>query len=188
MKRTSTRAAALTVAVAGVLVGAATAFAVTVQDEPRTADDHYSAEMTDEEVSEASKGTPGEIAPPCPDASVVDELKAQGLPVGPCDPVPESGDPVLIPESAEQEDAAPTGDVCPGTFIRSLTPGGPNEVQGPCGPGAEIIDVQPFTDAKGRGCATVTFVAATGTPAKTSSVCQGDKADPSKPQILKDVK
>lgn len=138
--------------------------------------------MTDEEVSDASKGTPGEIAPPCPEASVVDELKAQGLPVGPCDPQPEVGNPVVLPTEAPEQAAAPE-EVCPVVFLNTTAVGGATQIKAPCGVGAEITDFRERTNKAGVSCATVTYVVTAGKPARTESVCVGDASVQGKPSL-----
>lgn len=182
--------AAIVVAAAGALVGGTTAFGTTtVKDrapEPATAAEHYAQDMTLEEISAASQGEPGDVAPPCPDEAVVTELKANGLPIGPCDPVPESGRPVIVPETAEAADdeIAESGEACAGAFISSTRPGGSHRIEGPCGAGAQITDVQTYVDKSGTDCATVTYVAAATKPEQTSTICSGDPALEGQPNFV----
>lgn len=182
--------AAVAVAVsAGALVGASTAFGT---DDPQfvTADEYYSSEMTPSEISSASVGKPGDPAPPCPDAEIVTELKEKGLPVGPCDPAPEPGAPVILPPHEEGEtDAAAVqeAEVCPMVFVRSTRAGGPTQVKTPCGLGAEIVAVEAAADAKDGGCVEVTYRADAKSAARTEQACVGDPVSPSKPNVSNKV-
>jgi hypothetical protein len=189
MKRRSAGVAALVVATAGALAGAATAFG-SGEKTPITASDYYYASgMSPQEVSLASQGKPGELVPPCPDERTVTDLKAQGLPVGPCDPLPEAGAALVLPPDVDEpaEDDASQA-TCAGMFVRSGDAGGVSQVEGPCGPGARIIDVQPYRDKAGTACAKVSYVVAAGKTEKTSSSCVGDPADSSGPHVLAEGK
>lgn len=159
---------------AGAIVGASAASGSDVP-EPETAATYYGASLSPEEISTLSQGRPGEVAPPCPAADVVTDLKEKGLQVGPCVPVPEKGHPVVLPLEDDTDDAASTQEVCAGVFLRSTTPDGPNKVQGPCGVGASISDVELFVDKDGTDCATVTYATSKAAAPKTDRVCEGDQ-------------
>lgn len=176
MNRRAIGVAALVVAAAGALAGTASAFGGD-EETPRTASDVYTSVMSPQEISDASQGKPGELAPPCPDEKTVADLKERGLPVGPCDPLPEAGAPLVLPLDLDEHDASQT--TCPGMFVRSGDAGAVSKVEGPCGPGAQIIDVQPYRDKAGTACAKVTYIVAAEKAPETSSRCVNDPIDSS---------
>jgi hypothetical protein len=184
MNRRSGGVAVLVVATAGALAGTAAAFGGG-DSPPLQASDYYTSAMSPQDVSDASRGKPGEVVPPCPDDGTVTALKAQGLPVGPCDPLPEAGAPLVLPPDDDQADEVDAGQAtCAGMFVRSGDVGAVSEVKGPCGAGAQILEVQPYRDKAGTACAKVTYVVAAGKAAETSSSCLGDPADASRPYVL----
>lgn len=179
-------AAVVVVAAAGLLLGSTTAFG---GDEPKpvTAGEFYTPDMTLDEISAASAGKPGEVIPPCPDAETIAQLKKEGLPSGPCDPLPEAGEELVLP-ATEPEPNPSTKDVCPGAFLNNLTPGGPTEVTTPCGPGAQMDVVKPATTTNdGRDCVKVTYRVAVDRPKQTATVCVGDPQNPDKPYVTNKV-
>lgn len=181
-------AAIVVVAAVGLLVGSTTAFG---GDNPTpkaaTADEYYSKGMTLEEISAASKGTPGEVIPPCPDAETITALKEKGLPQGPCDPLPE-GEPMILPPKDDPEPTTNDQDVCPGAFSRNVdAPELPTRIETPCGPGAQLVDHELFVNAEGTGCAKITYRVAAKDPIETATACVGDPRDPTKPYVTNKV-
>lgn len=193
MRRNPGWAAALVVAAAaGLLLGGTTAFGENdPTPKPITAEQHYSKDMTLEEISAASKGKPGEVIPPCPDAEVIAKLKAKGLPSGPCDPLPE-GEPMILPLEDPEPAAASlttTDDGCPlGVLVHNVgTSELPTQVNPPCTPGAQLTAWDLFVNSEGRGCAKLTYRATAKAAAKTATACIGDPRDPTKPSVTNEV-
>ncbi len=142
MKRNSAWVAALVLATAGAITGGANAFGADVTGPgtgPVTASEHYAKDMSFQEVSKASQGKPGEVAPPCPAASLVIKLKASGLPVGPCDPLPESGAPITLSDDSASDTATAAKDSCAVTYVGSTTAKGVKQIEGTCRSGAVIL-------------------------------------------------
>lgn len=188
MNRRSVAVGVLVLLAAGAISGAAMgAIGSDPQPEPVTASQYYSDDMSLEEISAASQGKPGDVAPPCPQAPVVQDLKTAGLPVGPCDPVPEAGRPVILPDQAAEQAASAQENqdarICPAIFIRS-TDGASARVQAPCGTGAQIVDAESFKDSSGRTCAKVTYLPAVAAAAKKATACEGDPVSASGTGII----
>jgi hypothetical protein len=160
----------LTLAVACVGAAVGTAFAVVTQNasDPLTRDQVYDEGMSLEEIAAAASGQPGETAPPCPDVATVTRLKEAGLAFGPCDPLPEEGAPVLIPEPGT-EPAPNDGDVvCPGIAMKVGL-----HVEIPCARGAKIVEAD-VVEVDGRYCAKVTYIPERDSPSRTETLCEGD--------------
>lgn len=187
MRRNSTWVAAVVVAVAaGLLIGGTTAFGGS-EPKPVTASEFYAPGMTLDEISAASAGKPGEVIPPCPEAAVIAQLKKEGLPSGPCDPLPEAGEELVLPGITPGPNSL-TKEVCPGAFLNNLTPGGPTQVTTPCGPGAQMGVVEPAARTKdGRDCVKVTYRTAAERAEQTATVCMGDPRGPDKPHVTNKV-
>lgn len=98
-------ALAVTAVLAAGILGAAVALDNPGARDPLTADQVYDDSMTLEEVAAAATGKPGEIAPPCPQEDVVQQLKQTNLEFGPCDPFPEKGQGVLLTEVLDPAEA-----------------------------------------------------------------------------------
>jgi hypothetical protein len=181
--------ATIVVAAAGAFVGGTTAFgmptAIHGGEAPVTAAKYYANDASLEEISTASQGKPGEVAPPCPDAATVSRLKAEGLPIGPCDPLPESGDPVVLPEQGLQtaDEVPESASSCAVVFVHSLKPNGSSRIEGPCGPGARITNVEPFTNASGVECAKVSYMVA-DVRGQAASICAGDPYRATQPNFV----
>ena len=160
----------LTLAVACVGAAVATAFAVVAQSasDAQAPDEVYHEGISLEKIAAAATGQPGEITPPCPDVETVDRLKEAGLPFGPCDPVPEAGAPVLIPEPGDEP--APTDDdvVCPGISGKVGV-----HVELPCAPGAKIVDAD-ILEVDGQYCVKLTYIAQKDSSSRTETLCEGD--------------
>jgi hypothetical protein len=95
-------------------------------------------------------------------------LKEAGLAFGPCDPVPEAGAPVLIPEPGDEP--APTDDdvVCPAISGKVGV-----HVELPCAPGAKIVDADIF-EVDGQYCVKLTYIPEKDSPSRTETLCEGD--------------
>lgn len=160
----------LTLAVACVLAAVGTAFALGTDTapDPLTRDEVYHEGMSLEEIAVAASGRPEGIAPPCPDERTATRLKEAGLGFGPCDLVPEEGAPVRIPGSRDEPTPKDDDVVCPGIIFKV----GLN-IELPCGRGAKIVEAAIF-EADGRYCAKVTYIAETGSPSRTETLCEGD--------------
>jgi hypothetical protein len=161
----------LIVVIASAAVG--TAFAVVTDDEPEplTREQVYRPGMSLSEVAAAATGKPGEIAPPCPDEATAAQLKAAGIPFGPCDLVPEEGAPVRLAEPEDESaQRAEEEVVCPAAILGK---GVDLKVQLPCGPGAELVDASAVT-VGGRMCARVSYTTAAGAAPRTETLCEGD--------------
>jgi hypothetical protein len=160
----------LTLAVACVGATVGTAFAVVAQtaSDPQSQDAAYQEGMSLQKVAAAATGQPGEIAPPCPDVATVDRLKGAGLAFGPCDPVPEAGAPVLIPEPGDEP--VPTDDdlVCPAISGKVGV-----HVELPCARGAKIVDADIF-EVDGQYCVKLTYIPEKDSPSRTETLCEGD--------------
>jgi len=150
----------LTIAVACAGAAMGTAFAVAAD----TASDPLSLE----EIAAAASGKPGEIAPPCSDEATATRLKEAGLEFGPCDLVPEEGAPVRIADPGDEPTPRDDDVVCPGIIGKMGL-----KVELPCGRGAEIVE-SAIVEVDGRYCARVTYIAATGSPSRTETLCEGD--------------
>ena len=147
----------LAVACVGATVGTALAVATDTASDP----------LSLEEMAAAASGRPGEIAPPCPDEATATRLKEAGLDFGPCDLVPEEGAPVRIADPGD-EPTRRDDVVCPGIIGKVGL-----RVELPCGRGAEIVE-SAIVEVDGRYCARVTYIAATGSPSRTETLCEGD--------------
>jgi hypothetical protein len=160
----------LMLAVAGVGAAVGTAVAVVAQtaSDPQTRDEVYHEEMSLQEIAAAATGRPGEIAPPCPGVAKVDRLKEARLAFGPCDPVPEAGASVLIPEPGDEP--VPTDDdvVCPAISGKVGV-----HVELPCAPGARIVDADIFK-VGGQYCVKLTYIAQKDSSSRTETLCEGD--------------
>lgn len=188
--RKSARASILVVVVAGLMAGATTAFGgVNAPPQAETAAEHYAAAKTLPAISAASIGKAGRVVPPCPSVQVVDKLKAAGLPVGPCDPTPENGSPVLLPEDDPALKMAPETPKsgCAVALLRTTSSGAPNKIEGPCGVGAQITDVQVFVNKAGRNCAETQFHPASDKPDENAVVCEGDTVGKNGLRLVKAV-
>lgn len=130
---------------------------------PQTASDVYGDGMSLETISKLSVGKPGDVAPPCPAESLVTRLKAAGLPIGPCDPLPEVGQPIILPTAAATPNEE-SGRVC-----GDITMDGPT-VALPCGEGMEVLSTE-FPVVNGESCARVTYVPARGLAKVTDTLC-----------------
>lgn len=172
--RSRTRTALLLTVIVGFVgaaVGAAVAFSS--DDSPRipTRAETYSEGMTLDELAKAASGVPGGIAPACPDEETVAKLKSAGKEFGPCDPLPEEGQPFRVPLEGESEETQEGGRGCLGMI--SGKDGSQLRVEITCAPGAEIVQLgAEFVD--GAMCADVTYIAKTGSPARTETLCEGD--------------
>lgn len=172
-KKRAVVALVLAAAGAGALVGGAMAMGSEGTGAPLTRAEVYHDGMTLKEVQAAATGKIGEVAPPCPDEATVAKLKTAGLPFGPCDPVPEKGSPVIIPDPRfERPEPGPNDDVCPGA---TLGKGVGLTVFVPCAPGAELTDVE-AVQVNGIYCARVSYVARTGATPRTETVCPGEES------------
>lgn len=158
----------LAVACVGAAVG--TAFAVVMQNasDPQTRGEVYHEGMSLQKIAAAATGQPGEIAPPCPDVATVDRLKAAGLAFGPCDPVPEAGAPVLIPEPGDEPVATDDDVVCPAISSKVGV-----HVELPCAPGAKIVDADIF-EVDGQYCVKLTYIPEKDSPSRTETLCERD--------------
>ncbi len=143
-----------------------TAFAViTDTSDPFPRDGRSHEERTLGEVPAAASGRPGEIAPPCPDVATVTRLKQARIPSGPA--------------TSWRRTARPYGSRLPrrgeagrGRLYRADRQGGP-EVELPCGRGAKIME-SAIVEVDGRYCARITYIAETGSPPRTETLCVGD--------------
>jgi hypothetical protein len=160
----------LTLAVASVGAAVGTAVAVVAQtaSDPQTRDEVYHEGMSLQEIAAAATGQSGEIAPPCPDVATVDRLKEAGLAFGPCDPVPEAGAPVLIPEPGDEPAPGQDDVVCPGVALKFGL-----QVQISCARGAKIVEAD-VAEVDGRYCAKVTYIPEKDAPSRTETLCEGD--------------
>lgn len=157
----------LAVACVGAAMGTAFAVATDTASDPLTRDEVYHEGMSLEEIAAAASGQPGEIAPPCPDEATATRLKEAGVAFGPCDLLPEKGAPVRIADP--QSEPTPDDDVvCPGIIGKVGL-----KVELPCGRGAEIVE-SAIVEVDGRYCAQVTYIAETGSPSRTETLCEGD--------------
>ena len=158
----------LAVACAGTAVGAAIASAGGPPD-PLTRAEVYRPGMSLPEVAQAATGRPGEFAPPCPDAATAAQLKEQGLPFGPCDPLPEKGAPVRV--AAPGDEPPPADDVvCP---VVILGKGVDLTVTLPCGHGADVL-ASDVTVVDGEYCADVTYRTDRNAQSRRDTLCEGD--------------
>jgi len=149
------------------------------------ADQFYDKDLTLAEISAASQGRPGQALPPCPAQPVVVKLKTAGLPVGPCDPLPEEGQQIVLPDDEQQPEAELR--TCAGVFLRTTTPGSVLRLVGPCGVGVAISEVDLLKRISAAACARVTWVPSAGTEPRTETVCTSDPVDPSKPRLVAGV-
>ena len=158
----------LAVACVAAAVGTASGVVAQMDSDPRTRDEVYEEGMSLQEIAAAATGQPGQIAPPCPDVETVDRLKEAGLALGPCDPVPEAGAPVPVPEPGDKP--VPTDDnvVCPGISGKVGV-----HVELPCAPGARIVDADIF-EVDGQYCVKLTYIPEKDSPARTERLCEGD--------------
>jgi hypothetical protein len=155
----------LAVACAGAAIG--TAFAVVTDTSDSLPRDRASHEgMSLAKIAAAATGRPGEIAPPCPDVATVTRLKEADIPFGPCDVLVEKGAPVRI--AGPEKEAKPDEVVCPALLGKAGL-----DVQLPCRRGAKIV-ASAIVEVDGRDCARVTYIAETGSPARTETLCAGD--------------
>lgn len=161
-------------AVVAVVLGVAlgTAYAMGQSDEqPKTAKDVFSTEMTLQEIARAASGKPGEVAPPCPDAETVVRLKTAGIEFGPCDPLPEAGAPFVVPAPGSPAQEETDSATCPLIKSGKGLPG--LDVSLPCAPGARITRVEPVK-VDGEWCMTVSYVERSGADPRTETLCKGD--------------
>jgi hypothetical protein len=134
----------------------------------RTRDEVYHEGMSLEEIAAAATGHPGEIAPPCPDEATSTRLKEAGVAFGPCDLLPEKGAPVRIADPQTEPTQRDDDVVCPAIIFKL----GLN-VELPCGRGAKIVKAA-VVEVDGSYCAKITYIAETGSPAITETLCEGD--------------
>lgn len=120
--------------------------------------------------------------PACPSEAEVTRMKAEGIEIPPCDPLPEDGD---TPSSsgAEQpssgQPGSDGGQTCPAlktSKIAGLT------VALPCAEGAAIL-TSDLVMVDGEWCARVTYVAKTGADQVTETLCQGDRPSVGGPPV-----
>jgi hypothetical protein len=152
---------ALAVACVGTAVGTAVAVGADTSSPQRT---------SLEEIAAAASGRPGELMPRCPDEETVTRLKDAGLEFGPCDPWPEDGAAMRVPPVSEPTPESDGKVVCPGVILGK---GVDLKVTIPCGHGAKIVAAEALT-VDGSYCARVTYIAGTGSPARTETLCEGD--------------
>ncbi len=155
-----------------VLGGALASIAVAASDrQPLSAAEVYTAEMDPEEVSRVSQGVPGQIAPPCPDAGRVEELKQRGLAVGPCDPVPEDGQGVLLNSEADPKEFESDGTSCPVVIGTKANPDLNFALD--CAPGAKIFDVYAVESAD-EVCLSAAYLPSETSIRVEEILCPGD--------------
>lgn len=118
------------------------------------------------EIAADASGKPGEIVPPCPKPEIVQRIKEASIPLGPCDPVPEPGETLTVPESPLPPEVH--GVVCPD--IQADRGVADFDVKLPCGKGAKILDTD-FIERDGRSCMRVTFRASENAATDERVVC-----------------
>lgn len=140
----------------------------------REASDLYSEGMTLEQISELSQGKAGSVAPPCPNDEDVTKLKEAGLPVGPCDPFPEEGAPVLPPADAPIEDRqGPDDPIC--VTVTGID--ADHQVRLPCDVGVELIGTSE-AEIQGEQCVAVTYIPMRGVEEVTETLCPSAPKSP----------
>lgn len=130
----------------------------------------YAKGMTLDEIAKTASRTPGGIAPPCPDEATVSALKTAGKAFGPCDPHPEDGQPFRVPLEGQSEHAGEDAATCPGIILGK---GVDLRIELACARGARIVDAR-AVKLDGAYCAKLTYIARTGSPSRTETLCDGD--------------
>ena len=143
----------------GIIAGAAISYAADDGPQPLTADEVYDDTMSLEEVAAASSGKPGEVAPPCPDAKSIQELKKADLEFGPCDPLPEEGQVIILGEQPDPGEESDAVEQCP--IVGGSKAAHELNVGIGCDKGARLVDWISTRDA-GDACIKVTYVPEAG--------------------------
>lgn len=170
MEKKRGRLIVMTIAVAcfGTVIGTGVAVVAGTPEDPLSRADVYHKGMSLEQIAEAARGKPGEIAPPCPDVATGQRLKEAGIDFGPCDLVPEPGMAVRL--AGPEDEPVDDGVVCPEVVIGKdavLT------VTTACGPGAEISAAS-LVRVDGEYCADVSYVTERGGRSHRDTLCEGD--------------
>jgi hypothetical protein len=126
--------------------------------------------MSLDQIGKASIGQPGKVAPPCPDAETVTRLKGAHIPIGPCDPLPERGQVVIVPDRNLEQPTPSNQPVCAHVTVRSAV-----GLRGtlPCVAGARFLDAT-AVQREGAWCLRATYVPGLGVGDVVDTVCDGD--------------
>lgn len=134
-------------------------------DEGETADP-----QTLSEIAAAASGKPGEQVPPCPEPDIAQKLKEAGIPFGPCDPIPEPGEVVILPEASagQPSDEGSSSVVC----LEIEADRGPTnlDVRLPCGKGAKLLERE-FVTVDGQTCVRVSYLPSENAEALEKTFC-----------------
>ncbi|WP_154402579.1 hypothetical protein [Nocardioides speluncae] len=119
--------------------------------------------------------------PACPSEAEVTQMKADGIEIPPCDPLPENGD-TSSPDAEQPGSGQPGSDgnqTCPAVTIGKIAG---LTVALPCAEGAVILDTR-LVKVDGEWCARVTYVAKTGEDQVTETLCEGDRPSVGGPPV-----
>lgn len=108
----------------------------------------------------------GEVIPPCPGEATVQRLKEAEIEFGPCDPFPEPGQVMTMPEVGQHESDEGRV-VCPEIQARGLDV----EVEIPCAVGAEILSTD-FPTVHGQTCIQLTYIPEADAEEVTKTFCR----------------
>lgn len=172
-RRTRVGAVALAVTAAAGTVGAVVVLvgepatdagpsAASARQEPVLPTEH----MTLVEIAAAASAKPGEVIPPCPGEATVQRLKEAEIEFGPCDPFPEPGQVMTMPEVGQHESDEGRV-VCPEIQARGLDV----EVEIPCAVGAEILSTD-FPTVHGQTCIQLTYIPEADAEEVTKTFCR----------------
>lgn len=171
----------ISVSMTVVTTGAALAL---TQDEfkVRKAAEVYAPGMSLETISTLSQGKPGKVAPPCPAEELVTKLKKRNMPVGPCDPFPEDGQPFMLPGSVEAGPPAPgegpNDPICSTSQSFGTTASASTTIDLPCAPGLRSVSQEDLV-IKGEHCVRVTYIPRQNAAELVETVCPSRPVSPS---------
>lgn len=118
--------------------------------------------------------------PACPSEAEVTQMKADGIEIPPCDPLPEDEDTSSPAEQPTSEQPGSDGNqTCPAVTTGKLAG---LTVALPCAEGAAILDTR-LVQVDGEWCARITYIAKTGEDQVTETLCEGDRPSVGGPPV-----